>query len=72
MSSMTGSEALFVTAVANSRKGTPILSDQEYAEIKASLQKEGSWVTARAEDPLEKLGMSTFMSYLHGSLSYRQ
>ena len=56
VSSMTGSEALFVTAVANSRKGTPILSDQEYAEIKASLQKEGSWVTARAEDPLGEAG----------------
>ena len=69
VSTMTGSEALFVTAVASSRRGTPILSDEEYAEIKASLQKEGSWVTARAEDPLEKLGLSTFMSYLHGSLT---
>ena len=66
MITMTGSEALFVTAVANSRRGTPIVSDQEYADIKAKLQKERSWVTSRAEDPLEQLGLSTFMSISTG------
>ena len=68
VSTMSGNEALFVTAVANSRRGTPILSDEEYTSIKSVLQKEGSWVTARKEDALEKRGFRTFMSYLHGSM----
>ena len=28
----------------------------------------GSWVVTRGKDPLEKLGLNTFMSYLHRSL----
>ena len=68
IATMTGSEALFVTAVAFSRKGTPILDDIEYNTLKNKLVKEGSWVTKRMGDPLEKAGISTFMGYLHLSM----
>jgi hypothetical protein len=65
---MTGSEALFLNAVASSRRGQASLSDEEYNELKKKLQGEQSWVTSRMEDPLEKLGLSTFLGYLHDSL----
>jgi hypothetical protein len=65
---MTGKEALFATAVAASRRGTPILDDEEYRELKGFLKSKGSWVTDREPDALEKLGINTFMGYLHRSL----
>lgn len=65
---MTGSEALFVTAVANSRRGQSTISDEEYNALKKKLQSDQSWVTSRMEDPLEKLGISTFLGYLHTSM----
>ena len=65
---MSGKEALFVTAVASARRGEPILDDDEYAEVKAELKSQGSWVTNREADPLEKLKINTFMGYLHRAL----
>jgi hypothetical protein len=58
-------EALFVTAVAAARRGEPILDDVAYAKLKASLKQENSWVVNREADVLEKLGVNTFMGYLH-------
>jgi hypothetical protein len=62
---MRANEALFVTAVAAARRGEPILDDDEYTKLKATLKKDGSWVTNREADVLEKLGINTFMGYLH-------
>mmetsp|Transcript_18782 Transcript_18782/g.26990 ORF Transcript_18782/g.26990 Transcript_18782/m.26990 type:complete len:239 (-) Transcript_18782:55-771(-) len=66
---MKGKEAKFVTAVASSRRGMGTMGDEEYGQLKSELKKEGSWVTDREPDALEKMGISTFMGYLHRSLS---
>eukprot|EP00522_Entomoneis_paludosa_P013641 CAMPEP_0172440352 /NCGR_PEP_ID=MMETSP1065-20121228/996_1 /TAXON_ID=265537 /ORGANISM="Amphiprora paludosa, Strain CCMP125" /LENGTH=254 /DNA_ID=CAMNT_0013189143 /DNA_START=10 /DNA_END=774 /DNA_ORIENTATION=+ len=68
VATMKADEALFVTAVASSKRGTPILNDQEYMDLKTTLKKEKSWVTAREQDAMEKLGLNTFMGYLHRAL----
>jgi hypothetical protein len=68
---MTGKEALFATSVAASGRGAPILNDEEYQELKTFLKSKGSWVTDRESDALEKLGINTFMGYLHRSLKTR-
>ena len=65
---MKGSEALFITAVAAYLRGRPILNDAEYEQLKASLRSEKSWVVERKQDTLEKLGLDTFLGYLHRSL----
>jgi len=65
---MTGKEALFVTAVAASRRGETLLQDKEYDALKSELQAEESWVTAKQQDALERLGMQTFLGYLHHAL----
>jgi hypothetical protein len=62
---MKAKEALFVTAVAAARHGEPIMDDDKYAQLKATLKQDGSWVTNREADALEKLGINTFMGYLH-------
>ncbi len=69
VASMSAKEALFVTAVAASRRGDPLLSDDKYIALKHELQAAGSWVTARQQDSLERLGLQTFLGYLHGSLA---
>jgi hypothetical protein len=66
--SMKGNEALFVTAVAAYLRGKPILGDEEYSKLKESLKSEQSWVVERKQDSLEKLGLNTFIGYLHRSL----
>jgi hypothetical protein len=66
--SMKGNEALFVTAVAAYLRGKPILGDDEYTKLKESLKSEQSWVVERKQDSLEKLGLNTFIGYLHRSL----
>ena len=68
VASMKANEAMFVTAVASSKRGQPIMDDEEYASLKSELSKEGSWVTARGQDALEKLGLDTFLGYLHRAL----
>jgi hypothetical protein len=67
---MKAKEALFVTAVAAARRGEPILDDDAYVKLKASLKQENSWVVNREADVLEKLGVNTFMGYLHRAQKY--
>jgi hypothetical protein len=66
--SMKGAEALFITAVAAHLRGKPILSDAEYEKLKQELKTAKSWVVERKQDSLEKLGLDTFLGYLHRSL----
>lgn len=68
VATMNKHEALFVTAVASARRGDPIMKDDDYQVLKADLKKAGSWVTDRSPDALEKLGLNTFMGYLHRAL----
>jgi len=65
---MKGAEALFITAVAAHLRGRPILGDGEYEKLKGELKAEKSWVVERKQDSLEKLGLDTFLGYLHRSL----
>lgn len=46
----------------------PIVTDDEYMKLKEALQAEGSWVVQRMMDPLEKMGVDTYLAYLHRSL----
>ena len=68
VATMKANEALFVTAVASSLRGAPIMDDDQYKALKTSLKKEKSWVTARGQDALEKMGLDTFLGYLHRAL----
>lgn len=68
VATMKANEALFVTAVASAQRGEPIMDDDAYATLKSSLKQQDSWVTARGQDALEKLGLSTFLGYLHRAL----
>jgi hypothetical protein len=68
VATMNKKEALFVTAVAASRRGDSILGEAEYKELKSELKKQGSWVTNRERDALERLNLDTFLGYLHRSL----
>lgn len=69
VASMKGNEANFITAVAANRRGQSIMSDENYMKLKNQLLSEKSWVVARQADPLEKLGIQTFLGYLHRSLN---
>ena len=69
VATMSGDEAHFLTCVAYARKGTPLIDDEEYAKLKSSLQAKGSWVANRGMDTLERLGMETFMGYLHREMN---
>ena len=64
---MKADEALFVTAVAAARRGEAIMGDEEYNALKAKPRAVKSWVADRSPDALEKLGLDTFMGYLHRS-----
>lgn len=68
VATMKANEALFVTAVASSKRGQPIMGDEDYLDLKKELSQENSWVTARGQDALEKLGLGTFLGYLHRAL----
>ena len=68
VATMKANEALFVSAVAASRRGEPIMDDEEYKALKSELRETSSWVVARGQDSLEKLGLNTFMGYLHRAL----
>lgn len=68
VATMNANEAMFVTAVASSKRGQPIMDDDEYKQLKADLVNDKSWVTSRGQDALEKLGLDTFLGYLHRAL----
>lgn len=65
---MSAKEAQFISAVAAAKRGEPFMDDDEYAALKSELKKKGSWVVNREADALEKLGLNTFMGYLHRAL----
>lgn len=65
---MNRQECMFVNAVAASKRGDPIMTDGEYKELKSDLKNQGSWVVSRGQDALERLGLDTFLGYLHRSL----
>ena len=69
VATMNAKEAEFVSAVAASKRGEPLMDDGEYKALKKSLKEEGSWVVGRKEDALEKNGLNTFMGYLHRTMS---
>jgi hypothetical protein len=62
---LSGKEARFISGVAAFRRGSPIMGDDEYEKLKTELQVQQSWVVMRMQDPLEKLGIETFIGYLH-------
>ena len=66
-----GNEARFIFAVASNERGEPCMSDDEYSALKFELKKQNSWVVTRAMDPLERLGMNTFLGYLHRELGQK-
>mmetsp|Transcript_54155 Transcript_54155/g.115068 ORF Transcript_54155/g.115068 Transcript_54155/m.115068 type:complete len:269 (+) Transcript_54155:107-913(+) len=68
IASMNAKEVQFVSAVAASKRGEPLMDDGEYKALKTELKNEGSWVVNRKEDALEKLGLNTFMGYLHRAM----
>ena len=64
---MTGREALFVTAVVASQRGKSIIPDDEYNTLKAELKAKNSWVVTDKTDQMSKLGMNTMLGYLYKS-----
>eukprot|EP00970_Alexandrium_tamarense_P006231 scaffold1054_cov281-Alexandrium_tamarense.AAC.16 len=68
VATMSAQEAQFVSTVAASKRGEPLMDDDEYKALKADLKQKGSWVVNREEDALEKMGLNTFMGYLHRAL----
>ena len=69
VATMSRNEVKFVSAVAASKRGEPVMDDTEYTALKASLKSEGSWVVNRERDALEKMGLKTFIGYLHRALN---
>lgn len=66
--SLNAKEALFLTAVASFRRGDKLLEESEYNSLKQQLRDQNSWIVQRKADALEKLGLNTFLGYLHRSL----
>ena len=62
---VSAAEAKFISAVASYRRGLKQMENEEYEKLKNELKAAGSWVVNRVQDPLEKLGMDTFLGYLH-------
>jgi hypothetical protein len=65
--SMSAKEAQFVVAVATSKRGQSTLNDADYDSLKSELLEAQSWVVTTKKDPLEKMGVETFLGYLHRS-----
>ena len=68
MATMSAREAEFVSAVAAAKRGEELMDDEEYGQLKAELKEQGSWVVNRGSDALEKMGLNTFIGYLHRAL----
>jgi len=43
------------------------MGDVEFDEMKQRLKSKGSWVANRVQDPLERLGVDSFLGYIHQS-----
>jgi len=69
VASLKGKEAKFISAVAAFRRGEGNMANAEYDKLKSELLSESSWVVNRVPDPLEKLGMNTFLGYMHREMS---
>ena len=68
VATMTGKEALFVSAVVASKKGQKaVMGDDKYDVLKNELKAAGSWVVTDKTDALSKLGMDTLLGYLFAS-----
>ena len=65
--SMNAKEAQFVISVATSKRGQGTLIDSDYDKLKSELLAAQSWVVTTKQDPLEKMGIETFLGYLHRS-----
>ena len=65
--SMNAKEAQFVISVASSKRGQGTLNDADYDILKKELLAASSWVVTTKFDPLEKMGIETFLGYLHRS-----
>ena len=65
--SMNAKEAQFVISVATSKRGQGTLNDADYDILKSELLAAQSWVVTTKQDPLEKMGVETFLGYLHRS-----
>ena len=65
--SMNAKEAQFVISVATSKRGQGTLIDSDYDKLKSELLAAQSWVVTTKQDPLEKMGIATFLGYLHRS-----
>ena len=66
---LSSKEARFLSGVSAYRRGDPVMTDDEYERLKNELQAEKSWIVSRVQDPLEKLGLDTFLGYLHAEMS---
>eukprot|EP00596_Hydrurales_sp_CCMP1899_P002546 CAMPEP_0119033426 /NCGR_PEP_ID=MMETSP1177-20130426/466_1 /TAXON_ID=2985 /ORGANISM="Ochromonas sp, Strain CCMP1899" /LENGTH=269 /DNA_ID=CAMNT_0006990155 /DNA_START=167 /DNA_END=976 /DNA_ORIENTATION=+ len=64
---MNAKEAQFVVSVATNKKGLGTLNDADYDNLKNELLAAQSWVVTTKFDPLEKMGIDTFLGYLHRS-----
>ena len=64
---MNAKEAQFVISVATSKRGQSTLNDVDYDLLKKELLAANSWVVTTKQDPLEKMGVETFLGYLHRS-----
>lgn len=65
---MSRNEVTFLSAVAASKRGEPLMDDADYITLKSTLKECGSWVVNREMDPLGKQGLKTFIGYLHRAL----
>ena len=45
------------------------MNEADYEKLKSDLKAENSWVVNRLQDPLERLGLDTFMGYLHREMA---
>jgi hypothetical protein len=66
VATMSGKEALFVAAVAASKRGKSIIDDKKYDALKSELKASGSWVVTEKMDSYSQTGViDTFLGYLY-------
>jgi hypothetical protein len=67
--SLSMDEAKFITSVQRFHRGEKTMPGTAYKALKNKLKDENSWVVQRGKAPQEKMGLKTFMSYLHLGLT---